>query len=1299
MRFHSARSWFRRYILQAAGSSHRSHGTQHTPRLGLELLEKRQVLAAYINELHISPLFGNNSEDQYIELRGEPNERLPAGTYFIGIESADGVNELGDIHTVIDLSNQQMGANGLLAIIQSASGFNVNPAATVLQGTNGFQGLQGGIFSADGNATSIHAGSSTYLLIQSSTPISLATDIDLNDDGIPDNVYPSWQILDGVAMLPWVESVFNQHTYAPIVFSEDGVGATMAGATFVATDQLAYVGRIGNSTGYLPGDWLAGNTVETSNGTAGPPSWQFQLQHGVFGTVLPYAYSGRILNHIGSPNWYGSVSGTVIQDTNQDGVQQPGEVGLAGINVGIDWGQAQNGNFISESIEPNSFATGSTLTNVSSNVTLTVAGSDNAHQSFKVKGLQRSGAPAGEHIFSSEGIGWFSNTGRLRMDFYQPAHSVSITAIGNSNLSPTYGRLEIFNSSDQSLGFVRTASLGEGVKQRLTLTSAANDIAWAVAYSDNGYLSSSPFGMFDELQIEISDTFSSTTSGPDGKYTLPRLPLGSYSLGLNLPVGAEQVFPSAGGSHQVVIAENFPALQDRNFGIRGTAPPTLNNVALTVSESTSAGVFSVLPVTLGYPTQQLEISIAAGDPDGLFAVNSSTFELMLNRAELDFETQPTHTLQVLLKDTANPSLTDTATITLTITDANDAPIVQPRSVSLPEHSPNGTPAATAAATDQDPGLAGEFTWSISGGNPENAFSIDATTGVVTVSRQTAIDFETRPTWQLVLRATDKGSPSRFGEGVLTVQLSDRNDVPTIPPQTYDIVENSLIGTQVAQALAIEPDQGQTVSWAITGGSGQSVFAISATGLISVAANLLDFEALANYSLEVEATDSSVPPATAIATIAIRVVNANDPPVIGDVEFQVSEDAVGSVGIVVATDQDVGQTHSFEISGGPDASLFSIDPASGELSLNQNAELDFESAPELFVEVTVRDSFAPPAATARLVRVQVLDVNEPPILSAGSFTVVENSPAGTKIADVVATDQDAGDAIEFSIGSQTQPWVTINPQSGALFVAAGANINFEQLNSITLVVRATDKQGLASEATMSITATNANDAPQVANAIAPVSVKVGEPLSMTISANTFTDEDGDTLNYRVVTSSGFALPGWLSFDATTRELSGTPTVAQVGVLDLLAVAIDPRGAGASSPFTVTVEQIDFSWQNPASPFDANNDSIITAVDALQVINYLNANLPTGVPTGQAPTFGYIDINGDDLITPNDVLQVINYLNANANGEGESQPNPDDVSFATPNLAEWNFHAGAEQRQRISAVVDELLLQLLAADHPF
>jgi hypothetical protein len=68
------------------------------------------------------------------------------------------------------------------------------------------------------------------------------------------------------------------------------------------------------------------------------------------------------------------------------------------------------------------------------------------------------------------------------------------------------------------------------------------------------------------------------------------------------------------------------------------------------------------------------------------------------------------------------------------------------------------------------------------------------------------------------------------------------------------------------------------------------------------------------------------------------------------------------------------------------------------------------------------------------------------------------------------------------------------------------------------------------------------------------------------------------------------------------------------------------------------------QNALRPGDVNGDGTVAAVDALQIINDLNANgVRTLVDDPKAPIVApFLDVNGDHLVSPADVLAVINRI---------------------------------------------------------
>jgi Ca2+-binding RTX toxin-like protein len=87
-----------------------------------------------------------------------------------------------------------------------------------------------------------------------------------------------------------------------------------------------------------------------------------------------------------------------------------------------------------------------------------------------------------------------------------------------------------------------------------------------------------------------------------------------------------------------------------------------------------------------------------------------------------------------------------------------------------------------------------------------------------------------------------------------------------------------------------------------------------------------------------------------------------------------------------------------------------------------------------------------------------------------------------------------------------------------------------------------------------------------NAVATQNAYQGQPFSLAIPANTFSDPDGDTLTYTATQANGSALPAWLHLTGAT--FSGTPT----GTEDLISIKLtakDPGNLSATTTFDLYV----------------------------------------------------------------------------------------------------------------------------------
>ncbi|HMW22773.1 MAG TPA: DUF4347 domain-containing protein, partial [Burkholderiaceae bacterium] len=187
--------------------------------------------------------------------------------------------------------------------------------------------------------------------------------------------------------------------------------------------------------------------------------------------------------------------------------------------------------------------------------------------------------------------------------------------------------------------------------------------------------------------------------------------------------------------------------------------------------------------------------------------------------------------------------------------------------------------------------------------------------------------------------------------------------------------------------------------------------------------------------------------------------------------------------------------------------------------------------------------------------------------SNTFTLPENSANGTVLGTVVAADSEPIGGITYSLSDSAGGRFAIDA-NGTLSVADGSLLDFESSPSLAITVRATDSGELWREETFTITLSDVNDAPTLANAIADQSATEDSAFSLTSPANTFADVDaGDSLTW-----SASGLPSWLSFDAATRTFSGTPANADVGAATITVRATDSAGAYAEDSFVITVANV-------------------------------------------------------------------------------------------------------------------------------
>ncbi|MHB0956190.1 MAG: Ig-like domain-containing protein [Pirellulaceae bacterium] len=110
-----------------------------------------------------------------------------------------------------------------------------------------------------------------------------------------------------------------------------------------------------------------------------------------------------------------------------------------------------------------------------------------------------------------------------------------------------------------------------------------------------------------------------------------------------------------------------------------------------------------------------------------------------------------------------------------------------------------------------------------------------------------------------------------------------------------------------------------------------------------------------------------------------------------------------------------------------------------------------------------------------------------------------------------------------------------------------------------------------------------------------------------------------------------------------------------------------GAYESSLVTVNI-MIDtqFPWHNGLMRLDVNDSGTITSLDALRIINVLNASGSADLPTPRPRPLvePFLDTSADNKVTPLDALLIINYLNGLGPAEAEGEAEPEGESDIAP-----------------------------------
>uniref|UniRef100_A0A8D2LK66 Protocadherin gamma-C5 n=1 Tax=Varanus komodoensis TaxID=61221 RepID=A0A8D2LK66_VARKO len=408
-------------------------------------------------------------------------------------------------------------------------------------------------------------------------------------------------------------------------------------------------------------------------------------------------------------------------------------------------------------------------------------------------------------------------------------------------------------------------------------------------------------------------------------------------------------------------------------------------------------------------------------------------ELVLEQP-LDRERQAEHRLVLTARDGGSPVLSGTAQITVVVLDSNDnepafdLPVYK---VSFLENTPVGALLFSLNATDPDAGSNGEIQYSFGIHTPESIqklFGLDPHTGEIHVKG--AVDFEEAHSYELHIRARDKGIPQLEGHCVIQLEVEDENDHPPevlLTSLVSPVPENTPLDTVVGLFSVRDQD---------SGANGKVHLQISPDVPFKIKSfenhyslmtrKQLDREAVSQYAITLTARDSGSPPLSTNVTVVLNIsdVNDNAPRFTQQAynTFLKENNPPGSLlCTVAASDPDEGDnarlTYSVmgsQFQGAPISSLVYVNPESGDLYAQHS--FDYERLQVFQVAVEVKDAGFPPLSSTATLHLFVLDQNDnapvivhPQVPKGSSFhqSVLLPMDPGHLVTKVVAVDADSG----------------------------------------------------------------------------------------------------------------------------------------------------------------------------------------------------------------------------------------------------------------------------------------------------
>ncbi|MBN3310636.1 FAT4 protein, partial [Amia calva] len=641
-----------------------------------------------------------------------------------------------------------------------------------------------------------------------------------------------------------------------------------------------------------------------------------------------------------------------------------------------------------------------------------------------------------------------------------------------------------------------------------------------------------------EQESEYNITITATDGDPQRSGTAV-IQVTVFDVNDNVPVFTETVYKAN-------LAENSPS---------GT---TVIKVSATDKDD---GIYGEVTYEFRHISQKAK---------NLFTIDHKTGDVTVI-GPVDFEDTSQYEIRIQAKDGAGQ--TAYCKLMIQVTDVNDnAPVIYIKSLTtpVPEDSTPGTEVAIINIQDRDSEVNSNVRCSIQAFVPFKL--VPSIKNYYSLVIESGLDREQVSEYNITVTATDEGFPPLSTTRTLHLSVSDVNDnSPAFDQQSYTayVTENNSAGSSICSVSATDSDwqQNGSVSYSllssdVNGIPVSSIVSINRDSGVIHAVRSFDYEQFRDFKIQVVAKDNGSPQLSSNVTVKridreeqcgqmvscsiqfefvlenplelhritldIQDINDNAPEFpLGLIKLEISESAVKGARFPIedAHDADIGlnSVQSYALESNEYFRLAVHTSAErgkyGELILER--ELDREKEQEVSLILTAVDGGDPQRSGTAVIQVTVLDVNDNiPVFTETVYkaNLAENSPSGTTVIKVSATDKDDGIYGEVTyefrhISQKARNIFAIDHKTGDVTVIGP--VDFEDTSQYEIRIQAKDGSGQTAYSTpqrsgsvvIKVNVLDANDnIPVFSQAVYKVNLAENSPLGTTVVTISASDED-------------------------------------------------------------------------------------------------------------------------------------------------------------------------------------------------